>query len=125
MDAEERERRGGLLLRVEGELRFLAASVAVRVAPLPPVEAVPGAPPDLLGIALHEGVVVSVIAIGPRRDANGQNTMIVCQHAGELVALVGAEVVEAGTFDEQGAAQPLDLAAIYARASQNSRSFAT
>jgi chemotaxis signal transduction protein len=119
MEGEKTERQGGLLLRVEGELRYLAASVAVRVVPMPPVEAVPGAPPDLLGIALHEGLVLSVIAIGPRRDA-----MIVCQHAGELVALVGAEVVQAGTFEE-GGASPLDLAAIYARASQNSRSFAT
>jgi hypothetical protein len=41
--------------------------------------------------------------------------MVICLHAGELVGLVGADVVEAGTFDTDGGAEPLDLAAVYAR----------
>lgn len=76
-------------MRVEGELRLLATSIAVRVMSLPPVTPVPGSPKDLLGIALYDGIAVPVIAIGSRRDA-----MVICQHAGELVALVGAEVVQ-------------------------------
>jgi hypothetical protein len=74
------------------------------------VEAVPGASPELLGIALHEGVVLPVLTVGTARDV-----MVICLHAGELVGLVGAEVVEAGTFDADGGAEPLDLAAVYAR----------
>ncbi len=103
-------KQGGLLLRVNGELQSLSTSVVVRVVALPPVTAVPGSPPDLLGIALHEGVIVPVIAIGPTRDA-----LVICEHAGELVGLVGGEVVEAGTFDAALDTSAIDLAGIYAR----------
>jgi hypothetical protein len=84
---------GGLLVRAGGELRFLPANVALRVAPKPRVTALPGAPRELLGVTLHEGAIVPVLAIGP---AHGE--MIVCQHAGELVGLVGGEVVRTGSF---------------------------
>jgi chemotaxis signal transduction protein len=101
---------GGILLRVGGELRFLATSIAVRVMPLPPVTAIPGSARQLLGIALYEGGALPVIAIGPRRDA-----MVICQHAGELVGLVGAEVVQAGWLGAEldGVPPSLDIAAIY------------
>lgn len=102
-------------------MHFVPASVALRVAPAPSVTAVPGAPADLLGIALQGGVVVPVIAIGPDREE-----MLVCQHAGELLGLVGARVVRSGSFEmapedtdavvfEGERAAVLDVAAIYAR----------
>ena len=81
----------------------------------------PGAPAELLGIAMYEGTVIPVIAVGAARAE-----MVVCQHAGELVGLVGGEVVRSGTFgvvedrpevvvvDEARAAQ-LDVGAFYAR----------
>ncbi len=114
-------RRGGVLLRVDGALQFVPASIAVRVAPPPRVSPVPGAPPDLLGIALYEGMVIPVIAIGSARAG-----MMICQHAGELLGLVGGEVVKSGSFDsapdrpdfiehEGQSAAPLDVTAIYAR----------
>ncbi len=84
---------GALLFRAGGEARFLPASVTVRVAATPPVTQVPGAPPDLLGIALHEGGVVPVLSIGPARGE-----MIVCRSDGELVALLGGERFETGIF---------------------------
>ena len=84
---------GALLFRAGGEARFLPASVAVRVAAIPPLTKVPGAPPDLLGIALHEGGVVPVLSIGPAREE-----MIVCRSDGELVALLGGERFETGIF---------------------------
>ena len=115
------ERRGGVLLRIDGALRFLPASAAVRVVPAPRPSPVPGAPSELLGIALYESVVLPVIAVGPARSE-----MAVCQHAGDFVGLVGGEIVETGTFDvvaehpdlieyDGERAAPLDVAAIYAR----------
>ena len=90
-------RRGAVLLRVEGALRFVPASTVLRVAPAPRVTPVPGAPAELLGITTYEGTVVPVIAIGASR-----REMVVCQHAGEIVGLVGGEVVKTGMFDVAG-----------------------
>jgi hypothetical protein len=109
------------VLRVEGALWFLPASVAVRVAPAPRVTPVPGGPRELVGIAMHEGTIVPVVAIGSPRTE-----MIVCQHAGEPVGFVGGEVVRTGVFDvvperpemvshEGVHVRPLDVATIYAR----------
>jgi CheW-like protein len=120
-------RRGGVLLRVDGALCFVPASVALRVAPPPRVTAVPGAPPDLLGVTSYEGIIVPVIAIGTLR-----REMIVCQHAGELLGLVGGEVLQTGIFDlapgrpefvQHGAerAPTLDLAAVYGRVQASAR----
>jgi hypothetical protein len=41
--------------------------------------------------------------------------MVICQHAGELVGLVGAEVVQAGWLGAEldGVPPSLDIAAIY------------
>ena len=119
--------RGGLVLRVDGELRFVPATVAVSVAPAVRVTAVPGAPPDLLGIAMHEGAVVPVVAIGAARGE-----MVVCQHAGELIGLVGGEVVRTGRFESVAdradvvlvdgeRVRLLDLTAVYARVQTGGR----
>ena len=123
----EGQRRGGVVLRVAGELRFVPAPVAMRVAPAPRLTSVPGAPPELVGIAVHEGVVVPVVAVG---EARGD--MVVCQHAGELVGIIGGEVVRTGSFDvvadrpelvrvDGERALPLDIAAVYARIQAGNR----
>ncbi len=120
-------RRGGVVLRVDGELRFIAAPVAMRVASAPKITPVPGSPPELVGIAVHDGHVVPVLAVGTVRAE-----MLVCQHAGELVGIVGGEIVRAGSFDvvpdrlhlvEVGGehARPLDIAAVYARVQAGAR----
>ena len=119
--------RAGIVLRAGAALHFVPASVALRVAPPPRVTAVPGAPADLLGIALQGGVIVPVVAIGPDREE-----MLVCQHAGELLGLVGARVVRSGSFEvaPEGAdavvfegerAAILDVAAVYARVQAGGR----
>jgi hypothetical protein len=121
-------KRAGVLVRAQETLWFIPASIAIRVAAAPRVTPVPGAPPELLGIALHAGVVLPVIAIGPARAE-----MVVCQHAGELVGVVGGSVVRSGSFDVPadrpdlieylGArVHPLDLQAIYARVQGGARS---
>ncbi len=118
---------GGVLLRVDGALRFVPATVALRIAAPPRVTAVPGTAPALLGVALQEGVVVPVVAIGPERGE-----MIVCQYAGELVGIVGGAVVRAGTFtvaagspdcvEHEGCTAPaLDVAAIYTQVQSSAR----
>jgi hypothetical protein len=117
----DRARHAGVLLRVDGVLRFVPASIALRVASHPRVTPVPGAPADLLGIALHDGMVVPVVAIGTAR-----REMVVCQYGGDLLGLVGGEVVRTGSFDaffgledvvehEGQPAHGLDVAAVYAR----------
>jgi len=123
------ERRGGVLLRVGGALRFVSSSVAFRIAPPPRVTPVPGAPAELLGVAPYDGMIVPVIAIGPAR-----REMIVCQHAGELLGLVGGEVLVTGTFDlvpgrtdvvtrDGEPAQAIDVAAVYAKVQAAARSW--
>jgi chemotaxis signal transduction protein len=115
------KKRAGLLIRIDGALFFVPATIALRVAPPPRVTSVPGAPPDLLGIAVSAGAVVPVIAIGGERAE-----MVICQHAGELVGVVGGRVVQSGSFDvtsqrpdvvthEGETAPTLDVPAIYAR----------
>jgi hypothetical protein len=121
-------RRGGLVLKIGQDLRFLPASVALRVAPSPRITAVPGGPSELVGIAVHEGAVVPVISIGEARDE-----MVVCQHAGELVGLVGGQILQSGTFDvapdhpdlvqvDGANVRPLDVAQLYARVQSGARS---
>jgi hypothetical protein len=122
-----RVRRGAVLLRVDGALFYLPASVALRITLAPRVTPVPGAPPELVGVALHQGVVVPVVSIGPSRTE-----MVLCQHAGELMGLLGGEVVRTGSFQvpadradavlhEGQRARPLDVSAIYARVQSGSR----
>ncbi len=121
------EKRGGLLLRVHGALHFVSAAVALRVAPPPRVTPVPGAPPEFVGITMHEGAIVPVVAVGPQ-----VGRMVVCQYGGELLGVVGAEIVGTGLFDvategidrvehEGETVEPLDLAALYARVQSAAR----
>src|SRR5579862_2015850 len=90
----DRRRRGGLVLRIDGALSFVPSSVAVHVAPPPRVTPMPGAPPELLGVAFHAGVILPVVSVGATR-----REMVVCQYGGELVGVVGGEVVKSGWFD--------------------------
>ncbi len=126
-DPPAASRVGGILLRVGGVLRFVEASVAVRIAAGPRITPVPGGPAELLGVAMHEGTIVSVVSVGSARTE-----MIVCQHAGELLGVVGGEVVCTGSFDaatslpdaveHDGERVPsLDVAAIYDRVMASAR----
>jgi hypothetical protein len=114
-------KRGGVLLRLEDALWFVPASVALSLAPAPQVARVPGAPPALLGVALEDGEVLPVIALGPARGA-----MIVCSYLGEKIGIIGGEIVGTGLFDVDAdaadavrfgdeRARSLDIASIYAR----------
>jgi hypothetical protein len=127
-------KRGGVLVRLNGVLHFVPASVALSITTVPEIARVPGAPETLLGAALHDGEVVPVIAIG---DASGvdrpalragspSESMLICSYLGEKVALLGAAVVATGLYDadpeapdavrhDGETARTLDLAALYAR----------
>jgi hypothetical protein len=124
----EGHRRGGVVLRVESDSFFIPATIAVHVGPVPLVTSIPGAPPELVGVAMHEGTIVPVVSLG-----SGGAEMVVCQHAGELLGVIGAHVVQAGLFDvsperadqvlyEGRPVRPLDLASIYARVQSSQRS---
>jgi len=114
-------KRGGVVLREGQALRFLPATVVVRIVPCPPVSRVPGAPKPLLGIAHTGGEVVPVVAVGTREDA----PLVVCRYLGEPVGLAGCEVLGSGVYephpDTEGAvmvdgvaARTLDLGATFA-----------
>jgi hypothetical protein len=116
-------KRGGVVVRHEGSLRFLPASVVVRIAPRPPISRVPGAPRSMLGIAYTGGEILPVVSISD--DASADGPLLVCRYLGEAVGIVGCEVVETGSFDAdpsaEGAviargapARSLDLAATFA-----------
>jgi chemotaxis signal transduction protein len=108
---------GGVVFRISEELFFLPAAIARKVLPMPGVARVPGAPQDLVGVALVEGQMVPVVAIGPldtrgsRRPTTGarrradNRPMLVCEYLGETVGLVGLEIVATGTFDAVDAEQ--------------------
>ena len=115
-------KRGGLLLRVDGALVFIPASIALRISAHPEIVRVPGAPSELLGMAVNEGEILPVVAIGSDRGP-----MVVCIHASELVGLIGGAVIGSGIFPmaEEAAsdevsfggetARTLDIARIFDR----------
>ncbi len=127
MTLAEAHKRGAVLLRVDGALQFIPASIAVHVGPVPRVTALPGSPPELIGVAVHEGTIVPVVSIGAARAE-----MVVCQHAGEVLGVVGGQVVRTGVFDiapgrpeavvhDGQTAEAVDLTTIYARIQASSR----
>jgi hypothetical protein len=118
----DRSKLGGVLLRVSATLVYVAASDAVKLAAIPHVTRVPGAPEGLLGVALHEGEILPVVAIGGERQS-----MLVCRHEGVQLGVVGGSVVGTGMFDatqdgtsvtyEGEIATRLDVADLSAKAS--------
>jgi hypothetical protein len=81
----------GIVFRAGDELHYLPASVALKLLPPPEVARVPGAPPELLGVASVEGAMVPVVAIGEARGC-----LLVCTYLGERVGLIGLEVLATG-----------------------------
>ena len=136
---------GGVLFRVAEQLYFLPATIANKVLPMPGVARVPGAPEELVGVALVEGGMVPVVAIGdldargsrrppparsrddgspPARTRADNRPMLVCTYLGERIGLVGLEIVATGCFDSSdpssidhnGArAAPFDVGAVFSR----------
>ena len=136
---------GGVLLAYRDDddrpaLVFLSASVASRLTPLTCVIDVPGARPPMRGLALADGVVVTVLALGKPAAAStppppylpdadwpvpGSDRAVLCVLGSVRVALTGATVVATGVFDPiegggvlwRGEPVPaLDVRALYARA---------
>ena len=102
--------KGGVVFRVAEHLYFLPATIAAKVLPMPGIARVPGAPPELVGVALVEGEMVPVVAIGDL-DARGSRRpppadrsradnrpILVCTYLGERVGLVGLVIVATGRF---------------------------
>lgn len=106
---------GGVVFRIGEERYFLPADVASKVLPMPGVARVPGGPPELVGVALVEGDMVPVVAVGdldargsrrpasPNRTRADHRPMLVCVVMGERVGLVGLEILASGVFE---AAEP-------------------
>ncbi len=124
-----RARRGGVVVRHGTGLRFLPASIVVRITACPPISRLPGAPKPLLGITHTGGEIVPVVAAG--EGSLGVTPLLVCRYLGEPVGLLGCEVVSTGLFDadettdgivfEGAAARSLDLAATFAALQTNVR----
>ena len=86
--------RAGVVVRIAGELRFLVAQAVRRFVPPPPLSQVAGTD---LTMALVDGHVLAIIAVGPRGSA-----LTVCEVAGELVGLLGVEPEAVGFFEADG-----------------------
>jgi hypothetical protein len=108
---------GGVMFRVAGELCFLPASVAMKLMPTPEMARVPGGPPELRGVALVDGNMIPVVdVLGDRSPSTRQRNlaearviggaMLVCSIVGELVGLVGIDVVATGFFDVTASGAP-------------------
>lgn len=133
--------RGGVLLRfADGDdapaLGFIPATIATRLAALGSLVPVPGAAAPVLGIALADGAVVTVLRLGDGSaladqlddewPMPGARRAVVCRVGGIDVALTGGVVVATGTFDAaplgdgivwRGQMVPaLDVRAMYAQA---------
>lgn len=87
--------RAGVIVQLAGELRFLPAQVVRRFVTPPTLSDVSGTG---LTMALVDGHVLAVIAVGPRGSA-----LTICEVAGEQIGLIGADPVDVGFFDADGA----------------------
>lgn len=101
---------GGVFFRVAEQLFFLPATIASKVLPMPRVGYMPGAPEELLGIALVQSEMVPVVALArgesdTKWPATGRlridsRPMLLCNYLGERIGLVGFEIVATGNFDD-------------------------
>ena len=87
--------RAGVIVRLKGEARFLSAHLVRRFVPPPTLSDVAGTG---LTMALVDGQVLAIIAVGPRGSA-----LTVCEVGGELVGLLGADPEAVGFFESNGA----------------------
>lgn len=126
------ERRGGVVFRVDGELAFLPASIAIKILPVPEMARVPGGPRELRGVALVEGNMIPVVDVneepGKRPSSSPNGAMLLCVAFGERIGLVGIDVVATGLFDaadapgavrlNQDTARAFDVGRVIARVRQ-------
>jgi chemotaxis signal transduction protein len=94
---------GGVMFRIDAELCFLPASIALKVVPTPAMARVPGGPPELRGVALVDGDMIAVFELGAGRGEHdvgaAAGAMLVCTLLGERLGLVGLEIVATGRFE--------------------------
>ncbi len=85
----------GIVVESDQGERFLSSSVALRVVPMPELTTVPGAPREVLGVALHEGEVILVLSAGQRTAE-----LLVCRIDDSLVGLAGLQIRRVGVARE-------------------------
>jgi hypothetical protein len=122
-------KRGGVVVKQGGALRFLPASVVMRITACPPISRLPGTPKQLLGITHTGGEIVPVVGA----DGESRRTpLLVCLYLGEPVGLLGCDIVSTGSFDvdpsteggvmfDGALARTLDLTAMFASLQTNVR----
>jgi hypothetical protein len=86
--------RAGAVVRIEAELRFLPVDMLRRFVLPPQLSDVAGTG---LTMAVVDGQVLAIIELAPRGSV-----LTVCEVAGELVGLLGAEPEAAGFFEADG-----------------------
>ncbi len=90
--------RGAVIVRVGERHYVLAQENVLRVVPCPPVQRVPGSPPELMGIAMDGGEALPVLALATIEPGTRVGPLLVCQTMGEPLGLTGIAVVETGHF---------------------------
>jgi hypothetical protein len=89
-------RRSGTVVGVGGARWFLPSHVALRVARLPTLTPVPGAPVELLGVAHVEGEIVPILAPRPNVTVG---RAVICEQMGERVGVAVDEILHAGVVE--------------------------
>jgi hypothetical protein len=85
---------GGVVVGIGEEVYFAPAAHVRIVSERPIVTTVPG---TSLGMALIDGRVVPVLALGQARGP-----LLLCDHEGETVALAGLAILSTGTYPVVG-----------------------
>lgn len=86
--------RAGAVVRIDSELRFVSADRLRGFVPPPQLSDVAGTG---LSMGLVDGQVLAIITLGTRGSV-----LTVCEVAGELVGLLGAEPEATGLFEADG-----------------------
>lgn len=99
---------GGVVFRIGEAWHFVSATVAREILASPETTRVPGAPPELVGLALVAGEPLPIVDIRwyePSLRAESRpplrplSPMLVCTYLGERVGFVGLEIVRTGCFE--------------------------
>jgi chemotaxis signal transduction protein len=117
--------RAAVVFRVDrARTQFLPALVVTRIGPIPPLGRVPGAPPELAGMAQTENEILPVVDLRDKSITSG--VLLVCSYMTETLGVIVGEVIGVSHYEIDPEAQDsilvgdarvraLDLGKIYAR----------
>lgn len=95
--------RAAVVFRVEGRMQFLPALVVTRIGPIPAIGRVPGAPPELAGMAQTENEILPIVDL--REKSADTGVLLVCSYMAETLGVLVAEVIAVSHYEVDPEAQ--------------------